>query len=252
MGGRSVIVTGGSTGIGLGVARRFAAGGDRVMITARTAEDLEKAQRDLSSVGGEIITSVMSVSEPDDVQRTVAVAVETFGTIDVLINNAGICIEESVLNTSNSIWDLLIATNLTGLFLMTREVASVMVDSGRGGVIINTSSINSTFVEPLYVPYSATKAAVDAMTKGLAVELAPYGIRVLGVRPGYIETAMGSKVHNGSESRDKYRESVVRLVPAGRWGSPDDLASMYEFLASDQAAYMTGTSVVVDGGRLAR
>ena len=194
------------------------------MITARTQSDLEKAHSELSADGAEIITSVMSVSEPDDVKRTVAAAVDAFGTIDVLVNNAGICIEESVLDTSDAVWDLLIATNLTSVFLMTRQVAPVMIDSGNGGVIINTSSINSTFVEPLYVPYSATKAAVDAMTKGLAVELAPHGIRVLGVRPGYIETAMGDKVHAGAENRDAYRKSMIEFVPVSRWGDPDDLA----------------------------
>ena len=248
---RGVVVTGGSTGIGYEVARRFGQAGDRVMITARTEENLHTARQQLAKEGIDVMTAVASVSDPADARGTAAQAVEAFGSIDVLVNNAGICYEASLLETPQSVWDELMATNLTGVFLMSREVARIMIEIGNGGVIINTSSINSSLVEPLYVPYSATKAAVDAITEGLAVELACHGIRVVGVRPGYIDTPMLGKVLPDPEAQDRWRREVTKAVPLGRFAEPEDLAGVYYFLASDDASYITGTSVVVDGGRLA-
>ena len=248
---RGVIVTGGSTGIGFEAARRFAAAGDRVMITARSADALDSARSALASDGLDVVTAAGSVSELGDVHRTLATALKRLGSVDVVINNAGICYEASVIDTDDEVWAALLATNVSGVFLMSREAAKVMIGQGTGGVIINTSSVNSTMVEPLYVPYSATKAAVDAFTKGMAVELAPFGIRVVGVRPGYIETPMISKVLQDAVGADEWREAVAGVVPLGRMAYPEELAGTYFFLASDDASYITGTNVVVDGGRLA-
>ena len=248
---RGVIVTGGSTGIGFEAARRFAAAGDRVMITARSADALDSARSALASDGLDVVTAAGSVSELGDVHRTLATALERLGSVDVVINNAGICYEASVIDTDDEVWAALLATNVSGVFLMSREAAKVMIEQGTGGVIINTSSVNSTMVEPLYVPYSATKAAVDAFTKGMALELAPFGIRVVGVRPGYIETPMISKVLQDAVGADEWREAVAGVVPLGRMAYPEELAGTYFFLASDDASYITGTNVVVDGGRLA-
>ena len=248
---RGVIVTGGSTGIGFEVARRFAANGDRVMITARSAEALDEARALLTEEGYEAVAAPASVSDPGDVRRVLAVAKERLGSVDVLVNNAGICREASVIDTDDETWAALMATNLTGVFLMSREAAKVMIGQGTGGVIINTSSLNSTMVEPLYVPYSATKAAVDAFTKGLAVELAPYGIRVAGVRPGYIETPMIGKVLKDASAADGWRQAVSEAVPLGRMAAAAEVAGAYLFLASDDASYITGANVVVDGGRAA-
>ena len=248
---RGVIVTGGSTGIGFAVARRFAQAGDRVMITARSADALDTARSALASDGLDVVTSVGSVSDLDDVRRALSTAVDRLGSIDILVNNAGICYEASVANTGDEIWAAMWMTNVSGVFLMSREAARVMIEQGAGGVIINTSSVNSTMVEPLYVPYSATKAAVDAFTKGMAPELAPFGIRVVGVRPGYIDTPMIGKVLQDPTSADKWREEVSGMVPLGRISDPEELAGTYLFLASDDASYITGASVVVDGGRIA-
>ena len=248
---RGVIVTGGSTGIGFEVARRFAAAGDQVMITARSAEDLETARSLLADDGLEVATAAGSVSDLEDVRRVLGTAVDRLGSVDVLVNNAGICHEASVIDTDDETWAALMATNVAGVFLMSREAARIMIEQGAGGVIINTSSVNSTMVEPLYVPYSATKAAVDAFTKGMALELAPFGIRVVGVRPGYIETPMIGKVLQDPAGADKWREEVSSVVPLGRMADPEELAGTYLFLASDDASYMTGANVVVDGGRIA-
>ena len=248
---RGVIVTGGSTGIGFEVARRFAAAGDCVMITARSADALDAARSLLAGEGLDVMTAAGSVSDLEDVRRTLATAAERLGSVDVVVNNAGICHEASVIDTEDKTWAALVATNVDGVFLMSREAAKIMIEQGTGGVIINTSSVNSTMVEPLYVPYSATKAAVDAFTKGLALELAPFGIRVVGVRPGYIETPMVGKVLQDPSGADEWREAVSGAVPLGRMAYPDELAGTYLFLASDDASYITGTNIVVDGGRVA-
>jgi len=248
---RGVIVTGGSTGIGLEVARRFARSGDRVMITARSADALETARSALAAEGLDVVTASGSVADLEDVRRVLSAAMEQLGSVDVVVNNAGICYEASVVDTDDQTWAALLATNVSGVFLMSREAAKVMIEQGTGGVIINTSSVNSTMVEPLYVPYSATKAAVDAFTKGMALELAPYGIRVVGVRPGYIETPMIGKVLQDPAGADEWREAVSGVVPLGRMAYPEELAGTYLFLASDDASYITGTNVVVDGGRVA-
>ena len=248
---RGVIVTGGSTGIGLEVARRFAQAGDRVMITARSEDALAAARSALASEGLDVVTTSGSVADLEDVRRVLDEALERMGSVDVVINNAGICHEAPVVETDDQTWTALLSTNLSGVFLMSREAAKVMIEQGTGGVIINTSSVNSTMVEPLYVPYSATKAAVDAFTKGMALELAPFGIRVVGVRPGYIETPMIGKVLQDPDGADEWREAVSGVVPLGRMAYPEELAGTYLFLASEDASYITGTNVVVDGGRVA-
>ncbi len=248
---RGVIVTGGSTGIGLAVARRFARSGDRVMITARSADALDTARSALAAEALEVVTAPGSVADLQDVRRVLDEAMERLGSVDVVVNNAGICHEAAVVDTDDETWYALVATNVSGVFLMSREAAKVMIEQGTGGVIINTSSVNSTMVEPLYVPYSATKAAVDAFTKGMALELAPFGIRVVGVRPGYIETPMIGKVLQDPAGADEWREAVSGVVPLGRMAYPEELAGTYLFLASDDASYITGTNVVVDGGRVA-
>lgn len=248
---RGVIVTGGSTGIGLEVARRFARSGDRVMITARSTDALDAARSALAADALEVVTASGSVADLEDVRRVLDEAMERLGSVDVVVNNAGICYEASVIDTDDETWATLLATNLSGVFLMSREAAKLMIEQGNGGVIINTSSVNSTMVEPLYVPYSATKAAVDAFTKGMALELAPFGIRVVGVRPGYIETPMIGKVLQDPAGADEWREAVSGVVPLGRMAYPEELAGTYLFLASDDASYITGTNVVVDGGRIA-
>ena len=126
-----------------------------------------------------------------------------------------------------------------------------MVAAGGGGVILNTSSINAVYPERELVPYAASKAGIDALTRGLAVELAPYGIRVCGVRPGYIDTPMISKAIPSPAARDEYVRGVVEVIPVGRLGEADEIAEAFFFLASVDAAYITGTNLNVDGGRLA-
>jgi NAD(P)-dependent dehydrogenase (short-subunit alcohol dehydrogenase family) len=248
---RNVLVTGGSTGIGLAVARRFGQAGDRVMITGRTSSTLEQARSELLDEGAVVLAEPASVSNLDDVRRVVHRTVQEFGSIDVLVNNAGVGPEAPVLETTETAWDEINDTNLKGAFLMTWEAGRTMVDARRGGVILFTSSINAIAPEPPAVVYSASKAAVDVIVKGLAVELAPHSIRVCGVNPGYIETPMLQKVYGDDETYETWVHDRQQAVPMRRLGYPSEVAEAFYFLASDEASYITGTNLVVDGGRIA-
>jgi glucose 1-dehydrogenase len=248
---RSVVVTGGSTGIGLETARRFGQGGDGVVITGRTAATLEEGRRELERAGIEVAVVHGSVGRPEDVRRVIDTAVERFGGVDVLVNNAGAGPESPIVDTADETWDDIYATNVRGPFLMSREVARTMIDQGRGGSILFTSSINALRPTPPAVAYSSAKASLDAFIKGLAVELAPHGIRVCGVNPGYIDTPMLQKVYATPESFDAWVADRTERVPLGRFGRPEEIAAAFWFLASSEASYITGTSLVVDGGRLA-
>jgi NAD(P)-dependent dehydrogenase (short-subunit alcohol dehydrogenase family) len=248
---KNVIVTGGSTGIGLAIARRFGQEGARVLITGRNASTLEQARADLATEGIDALAEPASVADAVDVQRVVERAVTEFGSVDVLINNAGVGPEAPVLETTEEMWDALNDTNLKGVFLMSREVGRVMVKGGTGGVILVTSSINAIVPESPAVVYSATKAAVDVFVKGLAVELAPFRIRVCGVNPGYIQTPLLRKVYSDDDTYESWVKDRTAAVPMKRFGEPGEVAAAFYFLASDEASYITGTSLVVDGGRVA-
>jgi glucose 1-dehydrogenase len=248
---RSVIVTGGSTGIGLEVARRFGAGGDRVLITGRTQETLEAARRELEGQGLEVAAFRGSVASAEDVGRVMDAAIDAFGGVDVLVNNAGIGPESPILETGEERWDEIYATNVRGAFLMSREAARFMVGQGRAGTLLFTSSLNSLRPAAGAVAYSSSKAALDSLVKGLALELAPHGIRVCGVNPGYIETPMLRKVYDTDDAYEAWVRDRTGRVPIGRLGQPQEIAAAFWFLASADASYITGTTLVVDGGRLA-
>ena len=187
------------------------------------------------------------VSQVDEVQRLTAEAIAALGGIDVLINNAGIAYEEPFLDIPEERWDDTIRVNLKGCFLVGQHVARVMVAQGRPAAIVNTSSTNGLVGEDKYAHYNASKGGVTLLTKSMAIELAPYGIRVNAVCPGYIETEMSAAIDDATFVADYVR----RFIPLGRTGTPEDVAGVFAFLASDDAAFMTGASVVVDGGQLA-
>jgi 3-oxoacyl-[acyl-carrier protein] reductase len=248
---RSVVVTGGSTGIGLAVARRFAQDGDRVLVTGRTESTLQEAQSQLADEGLEIFTEAASVANTGDVRRVVDRVVAEFGGIDVLINNAGVSSESPILETSEEMWDELNSINLKGVFLMSREVGRSMVERDKGGVILVTSSINSLVPVSPGIAYGVTKAGVDALVKGLAVELASSRIRVCSVNPGYIETPLLHKTYSPEHVYESWVRGRTALVPMKRLGDPSEIANVLHFLASEDASYITGTQIIVDGGRLA-
>jgi len=247
---RRVVVTGGGSGIGLSVAEAFAGHGDRVAIVGRDEKRLSAAIEQSADAPGELIAVSGDVASGPGARQILRQAVEAIGGVEILVNNAGICIEELVVETSDEAWRALVDTNLSGAFYMARETGRLMIDQGRGGVILNTSSINAPMPERGYVPYSMTKAAIDCMTQGLSLELAEYGIRVCGVRPGYIETPMLGKVLEDSADLEAWREEETARVALGRFGTGADCAGAFLFLASPAASYITGASVTVDGGRL--
>jgi 3-oxoacyl-[acyl-carrier protein] reductase len=245
--GKRVLITGASLGIGKATAERFASEGARVLMTARRADLLEEAANEIrDGFGSDVLCYPMDVSSAADVQGMVEFAVEHWGGIDILINNAGICREANFLEATEEHWDETMAINLKGHFLVAQAVAREMVKA-RSGTIVNMSSTNGLAGEVGYSAYNASKAGNLLLTKTMALELAPYGIRVNCVAPGYIVTPMSQALDSNQRvfwyARDK--------IPMGRPATPDEVASVFAFLASDDASFITGEAVVIDGGQLA-
>ncbi len=247
---RGVLVTGGGAGIGLAVARRFARMGDRVVIMGRNEETLDAARDKLRVEALEVDTFVGSVADPGSADAAVEKTEAVAGHLDVVVNNAGVCIESELSETTEADWDAMFDINVKGVYLVT-QAALKRMRPRRSGVVIVTSSINAKAPEPLYVAYSATKAAVESFVAGLALEVAEHGIRVCAVAPGYIVTPMLRKTLPDEEEFQAWRDAVTKRVPMGRFASPDEVAGAFSFLASEDAKYITGSVVTVDGGRLA-
>lgn len=245
--GKRVLITGASLGIGRATAERFASEGARLLLTARRADLLEAAAAEIrDTYGCKVLTYPMDVSCADDVQGMMRYTLEKWGGVDILINNAGICREGKFLEATEEHWDETMAINLKGHFLVAQAVAREMVKV-RSGTIVNMSSTNGLAGEVGYSAYNASKAGNLLLTKTMALELAPYGIRVNCVAPGYIVTPMSQALDSNQRvfwyARDK--------IPMGRPAQPDEVASVFAFLASDDASFITGEAVVIDGGQLA-
>lgn len=247
--GRHVLVTGGSTGIGLASAEAFGRTGDRVTIVARSPGPLKKAETDLRAAGIKVLGVSGSVADVEDVERMVEVATERFGPVDVLVNNAGIGTEGLIAEMPVEQWQEVLDINLTGVFLPTRRVVKAMLEQHRPGVILVTGSINALMPRSPAVAYASSKAAIDAFVRGLGAELGPAGVRVCGVHPGYIETPLLHKVYTPDAVYQRWVEERTALIPLGRLGTAEEIASVFLFLASEAASYISATSVVVDGGR---
>ena len=254
--GRGVLVCGGTSGIGLAAARRFLEEGCRVYVCGHDADDLTAALRELGLAGeaGSTAGSVCDVSDPDAVGAMVEAAEAFTGGIDVLANNAGIAWQEAFLDTTVEHWDRMLAVNLRGMFLVAQRVAQVMVAAGRPGSIVNMASTNAFGGEALYAHYNASKGGVAQLTRTMAVELGPLGIRVNALCPGYIDTPLNRDIAaaagatGSAEAADAYARDHV---PLGRAGTPEEIAAAYAFLASDEATFVHGAMLVVDGGQLA-
>lgn len=245
--GKRVLITGASLGIGKASAERFASEGARLLMTARRADLLEEAAAEIRDrYEAEVLTFPMDVSNRVDVQSLIRFAIEKWGGIDVLINNAGICQEGHFLEATEQHWDETMAINLKGHFLVAQAVAREMVKV-RSGVIVNMSSTNGLAGEEGYAAYNASKAGNLLLTKTMALELAQYGIRVNCVAPGYIVTPMSEALDSNQRVFWYAREKI----PLGRPAQPDEVASVFAFLASDDASFITGEAVVIDGGQLA-
>ena len=243
------IVTGAARGIGLAIARRFLEDGAKVVMSDVNDEAGEAAEADLKGLGD--VTYVhCDVSERLDVRNLVAAAIDTYGDIDVLINNAGIVSPGDILTIDEAEFDRVLNINLKGSFLCGQAVARHMVDrvqnGGPAGAIVNMSSVNAVFGLHNQLPYTVSKGGVNQLTKAMAVALAPHGIRVNAIGPGSIMTDMLASVNDDPAARAR----ILSRTPMARIGEPREIASIAAFLADEDASYVTGQTIYADGGRL--
>ncbi|MFK7692231.1 SDR family NAD(P)-dependent oxidoreductase [Paenibacillus sp. HJGM_3] len=243
---RVVLVTGAGRGIGKATAERFAAEGASVALLSNEWNDLEETEKGLLAKGCRVMAIQTDISRSEQVRQAVDRVVEAFGYVDILVNNAGIAWEEPFLDITESHWRRMIDVNLNGMFLVAQAVARQMVVQGNGGVILNMSSTNGIVGEANYAHYNASKGGVVLLTKTMAIELGPYGIRVNAVCPGYIQTPLSDSI----DDKEKAAEYVRTKIPLGRRGKVSDVAGVFAFLASEDASFITGESLVVDGGQL--
>ena len=243
--GKVALITGASSGFGRHFAGVLARAGAHVGLAARRVDALETVAKEVRAIGGTTAVAKLDVSQEASVASAVAEIEQALGPIDVLINNAGICITKPVLEQSEEDWDDVLDVNLKGAFLMSTRVARRMRDLKRGGSIINIQSILSFRQAGHITPYAASKAALNQLTKNMALELARYNIRVNGIAPGYFLTDI---------SRDFFASeagaAMLKRIPQRRLGHFEDLDGPLLLLASDASRYMTGTTIVVDGGHL--
>jgi len=236
--GTCVVVTGAAQGIGLGIVRAFLDEGASVV-----AFDRQEKVEELA--GDRCVPFVGDQSVSDACRRAVALCVERFGSIDVMCPHAGIAEPLPLLEMTDEHWRRHMAVNVDGTMYLTREAARAMVAAGRGGSVVCTSSINAWFVEETHAVYNVTKAAVWTFIRSAAMDLARHGIRVNGVAPGVVDTPIAELVVHNPELAPQY----LKTIPLGRFGQPEDVANVVLFLASEAASYVTGQTVVIDGGQ---
>ena len=248
---RVAVVTGSSKGIGKAIALEFANAGYSVVINARKEEELNQAAKDISNSikdAGRIVSIPGDISQESVSISLVESAVKQFGRIDVLINNAGIGGESKKINElTEKDWDEVIDVNLKGAFLCTREAVKNMLKDGRNNnnySIINISSVHEQTPQPESAPYAASKGGMQMLTKTIALELAEKGIRVNGIAPGAIATDMNKEVLENQKEKEKKEQEI----PVRRIGQPEEIAKVALFLASEDASYVAGTTIYVDGG----
>ncbi len=243
--GKVALVTGGSRGIGLAIARALAEGGARVAIASRKPENLEAARAELAAAGCEVETFPTHVAREGAAAALVAGVVDRLGKLDVLVNNAATNPHFGPLvNADDRVFDKTFETNARAYFSLARETALHLVSRNAGGSLIFVSSTQGLLASPLMGIYGMTKAAVISLTKTLAVELGPTGIRANAVAPGLIETKFAAPLLADEELSRRIRQRT----PLGRTGRPDDVAAVALFLASDASSFVTGETIVVDGG----
>jgi 3-oxoacyl-[acyl-carrier protein] reductase len=238
---RTALITGASRGIGRAIALRLGEAGARIVVASNEPENNDKVVGEICAAGGRAIAVFLNLTSPESIKEAFASALQQCGRIDILVNNAGITKDAFALRMKKEDWDLVLAINLTGAFLATQQVISGMMKE-RWGRIVNIASVVGQSGNPSQANYVASKAGIIGLTKALAQELGSRNITVNAVAPGYIETDMTAKLPQ--EVKDAY----LARIALRRAGTPDDVAKAVKFLASDDAAYITGHVISLNGG----
>jgi gluconate 5-dehydrogenase len=241
--GRVALVTGAYRGLGFSIARGLAQAGATVILNGRKPDELARAAKTLTDAGLKADVAVFDITDRAAIKAAVDAAIAKHGAIGILVNNAGIQRRGALADFPQKEWDEIIATNLTAPFVVSQAVLPGMIANKRGK-IIHIASLMSELARPTVVPYTAAKGGVRQLTRGMAVELAPMGIQVNAIAPGYFATEMNRALIDNTE----FNAWVCKRTPAGRWGQPDELAGLAVFLASGASDYMTGQMLIVDGG----
>jgi NAD(P)-dependent dehydrogenase (short-subunit alcohol dehydrogenase family) len=237
------IVTGGGSGLGFAIARKFIEHGIRTIIVGRNKAKLEESSIEL---GEDCIPITFDITDLDRISELIETIRNSYGNIDILVNNAGIHLKKELFEVDHADFQRVLLTNLVSAFTLTKEVAKKMVEKKKGS-IINISSMAAQYGIPKVIAYSASKAGIEGMTRALAVELSPLGIRVNCIAPGFIKTRMSSEALNKDPER---KAKVLSRTPLGKLGQPEDVANLAYFLTSEETSYITGAIIPVDGGNL--
>lgn len=247
--GKKGIVTGGGSGIGLGMAQGLCQAGAEVVIAGRNLDRLEAAAREMSDQGrGRAMAVRTDMAQEDSVAELMEKSLAQLGQIDFLFNNAGTIHRAPAHEFPREQWKHILEVNLSGPFYLSQMVARHMIERGEGGSIVNTSSLIAVFGGKTVPAYAATKGGITQLTKAMCNDWAPYGIRCNAIGPGWIATELTQALREDKEGR--YKEITAR-IPLGRWGQPEDFAGPAVFLVSEASAYITGQVLFVDGGYLA-
>lgn len=243
--GKVAVITGGGRGIGRAIALGYARAGADVVVVSRTAAQIEDTAAKIREIGRESLTVLADVRVPDQVTPVLDKTLEHFGRVDILVNNAGGTFTALVLKTSFNGWESIIRENLTSVFICSKIIGEAMIRQ-KSGVIINMSSVAGLSPYPTSAPYGAAKAGIINFTKTLAVEWAEYGIRVNAIAPGLVPTASTDRIWDTELAQQ--RKLQIKRIPLGRFATPEDIVGTAVFLASEASAYITGTTIEVNGG----
>lgn len=241
--GKVAMVTGSNRGLGAGIALALAGAGANVVLVDRVSDNFPTLSNEIRALGGEALAVATDITQEDQVMAMVAKAMERFGQIDVLVNNAGIVHRVPAVETTLKHWHQTMSVNLTGTFLCGREVGKAMITK-QNGKIVNIASINSAVARPNLSAYGASKAGVMQLTRCWALEWAPFNINVNGVAPSFVETEMNVALFQD----EQVRNGLLGNLPLGRIGTVSDVAGAVLFLASEASSYITGHTLFVDGG----